>query len=182
MARWWVLILGFAAALVVAQRYGVGLPLSEDQVAAYEALPIVRPSGAGLPPGEGDAATGFEIYAFDCAGCHGPNGEGAPFDRLVADAPFSADLPPFRFAVGNYWPYATTLWDYINRAMPYTTPHSLEPDDVYALVAYLLAENGIIDADTVVNQDNLATIAMPARPLYRIDPLTREWFPWIELP
>ncbi len=182
MVRVLLALLVFVGIWAAAGGYGIGLPLTDEQVARYEALPIVRPSGAGLPEGEGDAATGFEIYAFDCAGCHGPNGEGAPFDRLVADAPFSLDLPPHRFAVGNYWPYATTLWDYINRAMPFASPHNMDPDEVYALVAYLLAENGIIDADTVVNAENLPRIQMPTRPLYRVDPFTRQLFPWIELP
>ncbi len=179
MARWFLL---FLLAPALASGYGLGLPLSPDEAQAYDVTPIVLPDGRGLPEGEGDYGMGFEIYSFECASCHGPNGEGGPFDRLVADAPFSLDLPPHRFAIGNYWPYATTLYDYIRRAMPFQKPHALEPDEVYALVAFLLVENEIVPEDFVANRETLPGVKMPARKLYQVDPLTKKLFPWIELP
>ncbi len=182
MVRVLPLLVLVALALAFAERLGLGRELTPEELRAYDVTPVVLPDGRGLPEGEGDYATGFEIYAFECASCHGPNGEGAPFDRLVAAEPFSPELPPHRFAIGNYWPYATTLFDYIYRAMPFQEPHRLSADEVYALVAYLLVENGIVPEDFVASRETLPKVRMPARERLRIDPLTRELYPWVELP
>ncbi|MCY4077592.1 MAG: cytochrome c [Acidobacteria bacterium] len=159
-----------------AERFGFGRPATPEEIAAWDL--DVRPDGTGLPEGEGTAASGAPIYAVQCAVCHGPNGEGGIADRLVGYDP--ASTPPFgpryeawrgdgadvRFSVGNYWPYATTLYDYILRAMPSASPGSLAPDEVYGLVAWILAENGIIARDAVMNASTLPAVEMPARDIF----------------
>jgi len=154
-----------AADPVLPVTFDLGRPVTSDEIAAWDI--DVRPDGAGLPEGRGSVQQGEQIYREKCIACHGENGTGGPFDALVGRLPEDA----FTFAfdpgavktIGNYWPYATTLYDYINRAMPHNAPGSLGDDEVYALVAYLLHENDIVPADTVLSADNLATIAMPAR-------------------
>jgi S-disulfanyl-L-cysteine oxidoreductase SoxD len=127
----------------------------------------VNGAGKGLPSGRGTYARGAKVYAQQCASCHGPNGEGLPGNpKLVGTEPsdfsFGRD-PKLVKTIGNYWPYATTLYDYINRAMPFNTPGSLPPDDVYSVVAYLLAENKIIEKSRVIDARSLPRIRMPAR-------------------
>ncbi len=125
--------------------------------------------GRGLPEGRGTAARGATLYGEKCAACHGLKGEGgmaglAPplIGREPRDGfPFGRDARLVK-TVGNYWPYATTLYDYINRAMPLTAPSSLTPDDVYSLTAYLLERNGIISPDLVVDRASLPHVRMPA--------------------
>ena len=158
------------------ERFGFGRAATEAEIAAWDI--DVRPDGAGLPAGEGTAASGAPIYARQCASCHGAAGEGGVADPLVGYEPESA--PPFgpryeawrgdgedvRFTVGNYWPYATTLYDYILRAMPSDAPGTLQPDEVYGLVAWILAENGIIDRDAVLDAATLPAVEMPARDIF----------------
>jgi len=162
-------MLALVAAGVHAQgapaRFGLGRPASADEIRRLDI--DVMPNGHGLPEGRGTAAEGAAIYAAKCASCHGKTGEGAAFDRLVAtDAgdnfAFGRD-PGLARAIGNYWPYATTLYDYTARSMPFTQPGSLTPNEVYALVAYLLAENRIVPADAALDQRTLAQVVMPAR-------------------
>jgi mono/diheme cytochrome c family protein len=133
-----------------------------------------NPSGAGLPAGEGTYARGTAVYVQQCATCHGPKGEGGvlPSTRLVGAEPadFSFALDPKKSkTIGNYWPYATTLYDYINRAMPFGAPGTLPPADVYSVVAYLLAENGIITKTDVMNAQTLPKVRMPARDRFIAD-------------
>lgn len=132
-----------------------------------------NPSGAGLPPGRGTYARGAQVYAQQCASCHGAKGEGiAPNPKLVGPEPrdFSfANDSKIPKTIGNYWPYATTLYDYINRAMPFATPGSLPPGDVYSVVAYLLAENGIIQQSAVMDARTLPRVRMPSRDRFVID-------------
>ena len=158
------------------ERFGFGRPASPEAIAAWDI--DVRPDGAGLPAGEGTAASGAPVYAAQCAVCHGPAGEGGIADRLVGYDP--ASTPPFGpryeawrgdgadvpFSVGNYWPYATTLYDYILRAMPSNSPGTLAPDEVYGLVAWILAENGIIAGDAVMSAATLPAVEMPARHVF----------------
>ena len=128
----------------------------------------VNPAGTGLPPGQGTAVTGAVVYAQKCAACHGPHGEGIDKNpRLIGREPppgfaFAGDVKAVK-TIGNYWPYATTLYDYIHRAMPFAAPGSLTPDETYGVVAFLLSENGIIPAATVIDARSLPTIKMPAR-------------------
>jgi S-disulfanyl-L-cysteine oxidoreductase SoxD len=128
----------------------------------------VNPAGAGLPAGNGTYVQGAAIYTRKCAACHGAKGEGiAPAPRLIGAEPrqgfpFGKDFAIPK-TIGNYWPYATTLYDYVHRAMPLVAPGSLTPDETYALVAYLLAENDIVPRTAVMNAQTLPKIEMPAR-------------------
>jgi cytochrome c len=128
----------------------------------------VSPDGKGLPAGRGTYAQGVAIYAAKCASCHGANGEGvATNPKLVGrdpreGFPFGQDQKYVK-TIGNYWPYATTVYDYVSRAMPTTAPGSLTPNEVYSLVAFLLARNEIIDSTMVMDARSLPAVRMPAR-------------------
>lgn len=130
----------------------------------------VGPDGAGLPLGSGTAGQGAAIYSAKCASCHGARGEGMPplYPRLIGrdsiaeGFPFASDARLER-TIGNYWPYATTVFGYIRRAMPPTAPGSLSNDEVYSLTAWLLAENRIIPADATVDSASLTAVVMPYR-------------------
>jgi mono/diheme cytochrome c family protein len=149
------------------QRYGIGQPASESQVRLWNI--DIAPSGEGLPPGRGTARQGAVIYAKKCASCHGPTGVEGPNDRLVGGQDSLQSQEPVK-TVGSYWPYATTLYDYINRAMPFTAPQSLTPDEVYSLVAWILARNGIVPDDTVIAGGTLPKVRMPNRDGFVSDP------------
>ncbi|GAB4035976.1 c-type cytochrome [Spirosoma gilvum] len=125
----------------------------------------VRPDGKGLPVGEGKPAVGKLIFAQKCAACHGIGGVGGPNGSLVTTASNDPKKRPER-TIGNYWPYATTVFDYIRRAMPFSEPGSLTNEEVYNLTAYLLHTNGIIDEKAVINAQTLPKVKMPAQPLF----------------
>ncbi len=140
--------------------YGVGRPPTADEL---EKIHIdALPDGHGLPPGSGIAERGRTVYASRCAVCHGPTGREGPQDVLVGGAGTLNSARPVR-TIGSYWPYATTLFDYINRAMPFDHPGTLGADDVYALTAYLLNLNGIIGEHDVMDQKTLPKVQMPNR-------------------
>ena len=147
--------------------FGFGTPARAERIAAWDI--DVRPDGMGLPRGSGTARTGAAIYAATCASCHGPTGVEGPNDRLVgrvpADSfPFGEDLAAWDAkTIGGYWPWATTLFDFIRRAMPQNAPGSLSADETYALVAFLLHRNGIIAEDAVMDSTTLPSVEMPAR-------------------
>jgi cytochrome c len=147
--------------------YGIGDVPSKDEIKTWNI--DVSPNGKQLPAGRGNVKAGAKVYAGECQTCHGRNGLEGVNDQLVeAFNPannFSKDKNLKR-TIGNFWPYATTLYDYINRAMPLTAPGSLTSDEVYSLVAYLLYLNKIIDADTVVDGGMLSQIEMPAKRLF----------------
>lgn len=150
---------------------GIGRAASAAEVRAWDI--DANASGVGLPAGRGTYARGAAVYAQQCASCHGPRGEGiAPNPPLVGAEPrdfsFARD-PKAVKTIGNYWPYATTVYDYINRAMPFDAPGSLSPPDVYSIVAFLLAENGIIDSSTTLDATTLPRVRMPARDRFRRD-------------
>jgi S-disulfanyl-L-cysteine oxidoreductase SoxD len=161
-----VLLLG-ATGTAFAQpptRYGIGRVATAAEIAALDI--DVRPDGTGLPAGAGTSSAGATIYASKCAQCHGATGKEGPNDVLVGRVsgdgfPFSAD-PKVPHTIGNYWPYATTVFDYIRRAMPTTAPGSLANDEVYALTAFLLHANGLIEAGAVMDRSSLPKVAMPA--------------------
>ena len=145
--------------------FGIGRPATPAEIAALDI--DVGPDGAGLPAGRGTAAEGAPIYAARCASCHGKTGKEGPNDvlvgRLPGDAfPFAKD-PRAPKTIGSYWPYATTVFDYIRRAMPPDKPGSLRDDEVYNLVAFLLASNELIPQDAVVDAASLPKVRMPAR-------------------
>jgi cytochrome c len=157
------------AATVSAQspRYGVGRPPTLEEIRALGSA--IAPDGTGLPPGAGTVAEGRTIFAAQCARCHGPAGEGAVGARLVGGRGTLATPRPLK-TVGSFWPYATTLWDYVNRAMPFDRPGLLEPAEVYAAVAYVLNLNGIIDESQVMDAASLPKVKMPNRDGFVDDP------------
>ena len=122
----------------------------------------VRPDGKGLPKGRGTVGHGKSVYEENCAACHGANGQDGIKDRLVGGQGTLASSKPIK-TVGSFWPYATTLFDYIHRAMPYQAPKSLSVDDTYAVVAYILNLNGILPADGKLDKVTLPKIKMPNR-------------------
>jgi S-disulfanyl-L-cysteine oxidoreductase SoxD len=139
---------------------GLGQPISAEDLAPWDIN--IQPDGAGLPPGSGTAATGAQIYSLKCVACHGDKGAGQPNDRLVGGQGTLTELAQVR-TIGSFWPNATTVFDYIRRAMPFQAPESLTNDEVYALTAYLLSLNGIIDEDDEMNARTLARVRMPNR-------------------
>ena len=147
-------------------RLGLGRAATPEQIAAWD--DDVRPDGTGLPSGSGTPSAGAAIFATRCAGCHGKTGREGPNDVLVGPDPrqgfpFSAD-PSLPHTIGNYWPYATTVFDYIRRAMPPDAPGSLSDGDVYNLTAFLLHANDLIAEDAVMDAASLPKVEMPAKP------------------
>ena len=136
----------------------LGVAATPEEIAGWDVS--VAPDGAGLPPGSGTPDAGAAVFAVKCAACHGPQGEGLLNDRLVGG---QGSLTTDRAVktIGSYWPYATTIFDYVRRAMPYLQPHSLTDDEVYALTAHLLHLNGIIGPDDVIDARTLPAIKMP---------------------
>ena len=122
----------------------------------------IAPDGKGLPAGNGTAAQGALIFAEQCAACHGPEGIGGAAEPLVGEVGSLTDDYPEK-TVNSYWPYATTLFDYIRRAMPIQAPFSLTADEVYALSAYILSQDDIIAKDAVMNAETLPKVEMPNR-------------------
>jgi len=139
---------------------GLGEPLGADRVAELDF--VVMPDGEGLPDGSGDARTGAELYRRHCLACHGENGRDGVSDALAGGNGTIAGPVPDK-TVGSYWPYATTLFDYIRRAMPYLTPGVLSDDEVYALTAYVLHLNGIVEESDTMNRQTLPAVRMPNR-------------------
>ena len=147
--------------------YGIGRTATDAEIAGWN-IDIGR-NGENLPPGSGTVSQGREVFAQQCAACHGDKGEGGVGERLVGGQGTIATPHPVR-TVGSYWPYATTLFDYIRRAMPQNAPESLGNDDVYAVSAYILHLNGLIPADTTLDAGALRAIKMPNRGMFTGDP------------
>jgi cytochrome c len=142
------------------QRLGIGQTPTEELIKAWNI--DVAPDGSNLPDGSGSVAQGQKIFADTCAACHGEHGTEGPMDRLVGGRGTLDTKKPIR-TVGSYWPYATTLYDYIRRAMPFDHPQSLSTDQVYAVTAYVLNLNKIIPDDAVLDKHSLPKIEMPNR-------------------
>ena len=147
--------------------YGLGRPTTDLDIQYWNI--DVAPTGEGLPPGRGTAKQGAAIYATKCASCHGPTGQEGPMDRLVGGAGTLRSQKPVK-TIGSYWPYATTLYDYVSRAMPFPAPQSLSSDEVYSVVAWLLYQNGIIAEDTILDAHSLPGIRMPNHNGFVADP------------
>jgi cytochrome c len=147
------------------KQYGLGRPATPEEIAAIDV--DASPSGAGLPAGSGTPEQGAPIYAAQCAVCHGANGEGKPpYPQLLGGPKGNFDFasdPKMAKTIGNYWPYASTLYDYIRRAMPLMTPGTLTADETYAVTAYLLNREGIVPADQIVDAKALVAIQMPGK-------------------
>jgi cytochrome c len=146
-------------------RYGLGRPATPDEIRARDI--DVMPDGRGLPPGKGTVRDGASVYGTKCASCHGAKGEGGSAERLVGrnegDDFTYATNPKLIRTIGSYWPYATTLFDYTSRAMPFQRPGTLTADETYSLVAYLLFLNGIVQEEAVMDAGSLPKVVMPAR-------------------
>ncbi len=154
-------LLGLGCGVVGAQSPDLGRAATPEEIAAWDIS--IDPGGAGLPPGGGTARQGEAIFAAKCAACHGDKGAGKPNDQLVGGSgTLTGDKPPVK-TVGSYWPYATTLFDYIRRAMPLNESKTLANDEVYALVAYLLQLNGIIGESDTMDAQTLPKVRMPNR-------------------
>jgi S-disulfanyl-L-cysteine oxidoreductase SoxD len=146
----------------------LGKPISAADAAGWDI--DVEPSGAGLPSGSGTADQGTPIFSEQCAACHGEGGRGASTTSSGAPAapPVVSDqkrvgINDTTLTIANYWPYSTTLFDYIRRSMPWTSPRSLTDDQVYALTAYILAQNKLIDSKETMNAQTLPKVRMPNR-------------------
>jgi cytochrome c len=143
------------------QSPNLGKPISPEDLAAWDIS--IGPNGAGLPPGSGTAKQGEAVFTAKCQACHGEKGAGRPNDRLVGgQGSLPGDKPPIK-TVGSFWPYATTLFDYVRRAMPYVESKSLSPDETYAVVAYILNLNGVVGDTDVINAQTLPNVKMPNR-------------------
>ncbi|SRR5258706_10147114 len=139
----------------------LGRPASADEIARIDIS--IPPDGKGLPSGSGSVAQGTAVFAQKCAACHGANGEGTPSgDRLVGGIGSLNTANPVK-TVASYWPYATTVFDYIRRAMPITNPQSLQNDEVYAVTAYILSVDNIVPKDAVLDAGSLPKVQMPNR-------------------
>ena len=138
----------------------LGVPVTAGEIAGWDIS--VGPDGAGLPPGKGTAATGAAVYQAKCLACHGEKGAGKPSDQLVGGQGTLRDANAVR-TVGSYWPYSTTLFDYIRRAMPYVAPQSLTADEIYSVAAYILFLNGVIGETDEMNATTLPKVKMPNR-------------------
>lgn len=148
------------------ERLGFGREATPEEIAAWDI--DVDAQGRGLPPGQGTVADGEALYRIQCAACHGLSGEGGIGPQVIGTEPtagFGEDYKRPR-TIGNYWPYATTIYDYTHRAMPQTMPGSLTPDQTYALTAYLLAANGIVARDFVADAKTLPAVKMPTKVVF----------------
>lgn len=140
-------------------KFGLGTQATEEQVKAWNI--DVRPDGVDAPVGQGTALEGEEVYLMQCAHCHGEFAEGAGRYPVLMGGEGSLDGTRPEKTVGSYWPYASTLYDYIHRAMPFGNAQSLSPDETYAITAFLLWMNGIVDEDFVVSNETIGDIEMP---------------------
>jgi cytochrome c len=149
-----------SAALAQSPRYTLGQPATPAEITAWDI--DVRADGKGLPSGRGTVAQGKQLFAERCAVCHGVDGRGGQADTLAGGRGTLASPNPIR-TIGSYWPYATTIFDFVRRAMPFDRPQSLSNDEVYAVTAYLLRLNGIIGESVTLDASTLPTIVMPNR-------------------
>jgi len=165
--RNWVLLLTSWTLAAQSPKYGVGRAPTTDEVRQWSIS--IAPDGKGLPPGRGTAAEAKELYANRCAKCHGDKGQGRDSVPIAGGQGTLRNPKPLR-TVGSYWPYATTIWDYVNRAMPFDRPGTLTADQVYSLTAYVLYLNGLAAENDVIDARTLPKIQMPNRNGFVADP------------
>lgn len=155
----------------IVERYHIGRAPEAGEIEQSDI--DVMPNGRGLPRGSGTVAQGQVLYHAACSQCHGEAGRGGPHGSLAGAPRYSADEfaedKALERTVGNYWPYATSLFDYIRRAMPYDAPGSLESNEIYAVTAYILHLNGLIDEKAVMDRGSLPRVEMPARQYFSAD-------------
>src|SRR5215470_3594662 len=155
-----VVVLALASTPALAEGPGLGKLIDQAEIAAWDIS--ILPDGTGLPSGSGTSAEGARIFAQKCAMCHGENGKGGPFPAVVGGRPLTDGIDTVK-TVANFWGYSTTLFDFIRRAMPWQQPRTLTNDEVYALTAYILALNKIIDESEAMNAQTLPKVRMPNR-------------------
>lgn len=154
-----MLVVAVPGAAWAADTPNLGKPIDPKDIAPWDIS--IMPDGAGLPPGSGTPAQGAPVFAQKCAMCHGENGKGGIAAPLTNFAP-KATLDGGK-SIANFWPYATTVFDFIRRAMPYNKPHSLTDQEVYALTAYVLRLNNLIGENDVIDAKTLPQVKMPNR-------------------
>lgn len=157
-AAWLAIALCMAAAPALAGKAGLGRQALPEEIAAWDT--DVRPDGAGLPAGKGSVKDGEQLYLQNCASCHGEFGEGAGRWPVLVGGQGSLKSEAPEKTIGSFWPYASTTFDYIKRAMPYGNARSLSDDDVYAITAFLLNQNGVVKDDFVLSKENFAKIKL----------------------
>ncbi len=162
---------GAAFAQTMPVKYGFGSPVTDQELSKYFSIP---PDGRGLPPGSGNATAGAKLYAENCAACHGDKLEGNPAkgiggDKLIGGRDSLTTKTPVK-TVESYWPYATTLFDYVKRSMPFSSPGTLKEDEIYAVVAYILSEAKIIQPTETMDARTLPKVVMPNRDGFEPDP------------
>jgi S-disulfanyl-L-cysteine oxidoreductase SoxD len=153
---WLVMMTGAA----LAETPNLGKPIDEATIAPWDIS--IMPDGTGLPKGSGTPAQGAPIFAEKCAACHGENGKGGEANALISDRELIG-INAAQKTIRNFWPYSTTVFDFIRRAMPFQMPHSLSDDEVYALTAYILAGNKLIGANDAMDAQSLPKVKMPNR-------------------
>jgi cytochrome c len=162
-----MLFLAMTPALAETGAYGLGSPATAEEIAGWDI--DIRPDGKGLPPGSGSVEDGEMMYEEKCASCHGSFGEGVGRYPVLSGGEGTLTEERPEKTVGSFWPYASTLWDYIHRAMPFTQPQSLTDEEVYAITAYVLYLNDLVEDDFVLTADNLASIEMPNQEGFFLD-------------
>ena len=185
-------VLGFSAAVLLyaagatasaqAPHYGFGAGASQAELDRFYA---VMPDGRGLPPGSGSVEQGEAVYEQQCAACHGASLQGGIGDRLIGGRGTLVNNDPTKAPVKtieSYWPYATTIFDYVKRTMPFTAPDSLSNDQVYAVTAYILSEAKIVPPDTVLDAKSLPAVKMPNRDGFIPDPRPEKFPPVAKSP
>jgi hypothetical protein len=173
-----------ASATVVAQKAGYGFGSTPSQ-AELDRFYAVMPDGRGLPPGSGSVEQGKVVYTAQCAACHGANLQGGAGDRLIGGRGSLVNDDPTKAPVKtieSYWPYATTIFDYIKRTMPFNAPDSLTNDQVYAVTAYILSEAKIVPPETTLDAVSLAAVKMPNRDGFIPDPRPEKFPPVAKTP
>lgn len=163
-----ILTLAIAAPSFAASKYAIGTSATKAEIAGWDI--DIRPDGQGLPIGSGSVADGEILYEEICASCHGVFGEGEGRWPVLAGGMDSLTEDRPEKTVGSYWPYVSTLWDYIHRAMPFLQPQSLEDNEVYALTAYVLYLNELVEGEFVLSDKNLATVVLPNQGAFKDDP------------
>src|SRR5262245_16581555 len=154
------MLVAFVSSAAIAGGPNLGQPITPAEIAAWDIS--IQPDGAGLPPGSGTAAQGARIYAEKCAHCHGEHGKGGVNAALVGGRPLTDGIDTPK-TIANFWPYATTVFDFVRRAMPWQQPRSLTDDEAYAVTAYLLALNKLIGQNDTMNAQTLPQVRMPNR-------------------
>jgi cytochrome c len=169
-----VVVAALCAGALIARSHAseFGRAATADDIKAWDI--DVRPDGEGLPSGRGTVSQGRAVYDDNCAACHGANGRDGIKDRLAGGQGSLTSNNPVK-TIGSFWPYATTLFDYIHRAMPYQAPGSLTADETYAVAAYLLSLNGILPPDGSLDRDSLPRVKMPNRDGFVPDPEFGLW-------